>query len=326
MPLPLFRLPTALVSAAALVLSLAPAPARAQLRMQVIPFESVTLTTQQVLLGETNGKPVTIAGELRLPRGGSDKLPVVILVHGLGGMTMNHDEWARVLNGWGIGVFIPDHLSGRGIAPMSPDDLRLSAPARTVDVYRALSVLSKHPRIDPDRIALMGTSMGGAVALFSSQDRFRRIYGPAGVQFAAYIGLYASCSVRYRDDVKVAARPIRLFHGTGDDWTSVEQCRALVADLKKAGADVRLTEFPGAMHAYDMAGSTERVKFPQAMSFRKCSLAEGAAGQVVNTKSGQPFTPGDPCVERGTSVAYDAEATAATREALKAALASAFAG
>jgi len=40
-----------------LFLSLAATPAIAQMRIQVIPFDSVTLSAQQVLLGETQGNP-----------------------------------------------------------------------------------------------------------------------------------------------------------------------------------------------------------------------------------------------------------------------------
>jgi dienelactone hydrolase len=311
--------------ALALVLALTAAPALAQMRMSLIPFDSVTLSSQQVLLGETQGKPVTLAGELRLPLGGTGKVPVVILVHGISGLTAKEDEWARALNSWGIGVFIPDHLSGRGIAPMSREDFMLSGPARMVDVYHALPRLLKDPRIDPERIAIMGASMGGSITLLSSLERFRTRYGLPNVQFAAYIALYASCSTRFRDDVKVAARPIRLFHGTGDDWCPVEQCRALVADLKKAGADATLTEYPGASHAYDDASLKVRVNLPQAPSTRKCSLAEGESGQILNSQTGKPFTPGDPCIEFGVSLQYDEAATTSTREAVKAVLASAFA-
>jgi len=101
-------------------------PALAQVHMSMIPFDSVTLSSQQVLLGETQGKPVTLAGELRLPLrlllNPTAKVPVVIFVPGTGGLINAADEWARALISWGIGVFMLDHLSGRGIAPNSPED------------------------------------------------------------------------------------------------------------------------------------------------------------------------------------------------------------
>ncbi|MCP3712334.1 hypothetical protein M3I54_36255 [Paraburkholderia sp. CNPSo 3274] len=41
---------------------------RAQVtRMEVIPIPSVTLTDQEFLSGREDGKPVTVAGELRFP-------------------------------------------------------------------------------------------------------------------------------------------------------------------------------------------------------------------------------------------------------------------
>jgi dienelactone hydrolase len=308
-----------------LFLALAATPAIAQMRIQVIPFDSVTLSAQQVLLGETQGKPVSLAGELRLPGLGTDKVPVVILVHGIGGLFPVHFEWVNALNSWGIGVFIPDHLSGRGIAPISPEDYGLSGVARMVDIYQALPRLLKHPRIDPERIAIMGFSMGGYVTLLSSQERFRKRYGLPNVQFAAHIPIYPSCAIRLKNDVKVAAVPIRLFHGTSDDWTPVEQCRALVADMKTAGADVTLTEYTGATHAYDNPAFKVRMNLPQAVSLRKCWLTEGEGGQFINSQTGKPFAPGDPCIEFGASLQYDEAATANTREAVKGVLTSAFA-
>src|SRR4029434_9250422 len=55
-------------------------------RIEVHPFQTVTLTDQQFLTGAKDGTPVVIAGELRLPGPGTDRLPAVVLVHGSGGM------------------------------------------------------------------------------------------------------------------------------------------------------------------------------------------------------------------------------------------------
>lgn len=320
------RIPLAAGAGALLLaLTLPASPARAQLQMEVIPLDTTTLAARQVMVGDTSGTPTRIAGELRLPRAGTDRVPVVVLVHGIAGLKVNQDDWARALNGWGYGAFLLDSISGRGISAMSPEDFRLSELTRLLDVYRALSLLSKHPRVDPDRIAVMGFSRGGTTTLLAGGERFRKQYGPADLQFAAYVALYPSCTTRYRDDAKVSARPIRIFHGTGDDWTPIEPCRVLVADMKKAGADVTLTEFPGATHAYDSQAARERTTIPQALTARKCSVVEAENGQLVNSRTGEPFLGSDPCVERGVSVLYDEAATQRTRDAVKAVLASAFA-
>ena len=137
--------------------------------------------------------------------------------------------------------------------------------------------------------------------------------------------VYANCTTRLRDDIKVSARPIRLFHGTGDDWAPVEQCRSLVSDLKKAGADVMLTEYPGATHGCDNPALKVRVNLPKALSRCKCSLVEGEGGLIMNSRTGKPYTPKDPCIEFGVSLQYDEAATASTRESLKGILTSAFA-
>ena len=49
-------------------------------RIEVHPFQTMTLTDKQFLTGAKDGKPVVIAGELRIPRPGTDRLPAVVLV------------------------------------------------------------------------------------------------------------------------------------------------------------------------------------------------------------------------------------------------------
>jgi dienelactone hydrolase len=148
----------------------------------------------------------------------------------------------------GVATLMIDYFAGRGLKFMD----RYSFPIMngTADAYRALALLANHPRIDPNRIAIMGISWGGTPALYSSLERFVKLYGaalpiaPPTRQFAAHIVLYPGCSLRYREGTKTTGKPIRIFHGIADDWTPIGPCRDYVKQLKGAGADVALTELP----------------------------------------------------------------------------------
>lgn len=306
------------LAAALFAIAAMPEHAGAQMRIEVRPLETVTLTTQQVLTGEKNGKPAMLAGELRIPTPGTERLPAVILIHGSGGAGALHERWLQEIAGAGVATFLVDSFSGRGIVSTVNDQSQLDHLAMMIDAYRALGALAQHPRIDPNRIVVMGFSKGAVAAVYSSSQRFRNLYGPASVEFAAHVGLYTPCNVSYREETKVTGKPIRLFHGIADDWVSIEPCRGHVARLKAAGADVVLTEYPGAYHAYDAFLLKEPAKFPQAQTTRNCLLAEGEGGQIVNTKTGTRYDlNADGCVERGTTVAYDEAATLGTTKAVK---------
>ena len=226
-----------LCSAAFTLAFAASVQAQGFVRMEMIPIASTTLTTQQILAGETTGKPAGIAGQLRIPKAGTDKLPAIILVHGSGGLSASADAWAKELNSIGLAVLVLDSFAGRNITSTVTDQSQLDHLAMMVDAYRALDVLSSHPRIDPARVAVIGFSKGAVASVYSANQRFRKQFGGAN-EFAAHIGLYTPCNVAYRGDDKVTGKPIRFHHGIPDDWVPIAPCRDYVTRLKQAGADV----------------------------------------------------------------------------------------
>jgi len=295
------------------------------LRIEMHQVVSTTLTDQQFLTGVTEGAPVTLAGELRIPRPGADRLPAVILLHGSGGLSGGREaEWARELNGIGVATLMLDSFTGRGIVSTGENQAQLGRLAMIVDAYRALEVLSRHPRIDPGRIAVVGFSRGGQAALYASLKRFQRLHGPRGVQFAAYLPFYANCGTTFVDDGDVADRPIRLFHGAADDYVPVAPCRSYVARLRAAGKDVQLTEYPGAHHVFDNPFLATPVVLKQSQTTRGCLLEESPVGQIINSRTKQPFGYDDPCVERGPTIAYHTQAHAEAQKAVKAFLTATF--
>jgi dienelactone hydrolase len=286
-------------------------------RTELRAIETLTLTDQQFLIGDKNGKAVTIAGQLRFPQGVSGRLPVVMLQHGSGGSNARDEHWAKTFNEMGIASFLVDSFSGRGLTSTSTNQALLGRFNMILDAYRALDVIASHPRIDPTRIAVMGFSRGGQSALYSSLKRFQQAWGPR-ITFAAHIPLYASCQPVLIGDTDMGTVPLRLFHGAADDWVPVAPCRAYVERLRAAGRDVQLTEYPDAHHGYDnpLGNKTPTVS-KGAQSVRACKLKEEPLGTIINAETGQPFTYKDPCVQTDPHAGYNEAAANATRKAVK---------
>jgi dienelactone hydrolase len=286
-------------------------------RLEMYPILSLTLSDRQFLSGDDGGKPVTVVGELRVAQG-SGRLPVVVLMHGSGGVGANIAAWSRTFNAMGISTFAIDGFTGRGITTTSTNQAQLGRLNLIMDIYRSLDVLAKHPRVDPERIVLMGFSRGGQAALYASLERFHKRWNKSGLQFAAYIPFYPDCSTTYRGDTDVVARPIRIFHGGPDDYNPVRTCKAFVERLKAMGRDVELTEYPDSPHGFDLGllGANMLAVAPKAQTVRNCRIAEGDDGLLMNAETQQPFTYQDACVEVDPHVGGNPATAEAARQAV----------
>ena len=285
-------------------------------RTELHAIESMTLSDAQFLTGDAKGTPTATTGELRIAAG-SGRLPVVMLQHGSGGMSANIEMWAREFNAMGVSTFALDGFTGRGLTNVNNNQALLGRLNFILDMYRALDVLAKHPRVDPQRIALMGFSRGGQAALYASLKRFHKMWNRSGIEFAAYIPFYPDCATTYLSDTDVADRPIRIFGGTPDDYNPIMLCRAYVERLKAAGRDVQVTEYPNAPHAFDVPLLPPTVVVSGGQTVRHCAIREEPAGLLIDASTKEPFTYKDPCVELNPHVGFDPTATEAAKMSVK---------
>ncbi len=117
-----------------------------------------------------------------------------------------------------------------------PSDGPISTPLKSVkellDKYLAMKT------VDKNRVYILGLSMGG-MGTFDMVCRFPDI-------FAAAVPI---CGGVYPDRLAKAKNvKFRIFHGDADSVVSVENSRAAYEALKKYGASVEYTEFPGCEH------------------------------------------------------------------------------
>jgi dienelactone hydrolase len=213
-------------------------------------------TLGELMQGNKGGEAVNIVGHLFLPPG-SDKVPAVVLVHGSGGIyNAELDFWPKQFNAAGIAVFTLDMFGPRGVQSTAEDQSLVPFPADVADAFTALRVLATHPRIDRQRIALMGFSRGGTATLRAAVERIIATQKlPDGLRYAAFIPTYAGgCAGIFRLVVKpgvFSKAPMLFIHGDADDYTPMGPCQDYADRIGKAGTPVEFVVLEGAQHKFD---------------------------------------------------------------------------
>jgi dienelactone hydrolase len=285
-------------------------------RIELHSIPSLSLSDRQFLTGATDGKPVTVSGEFRIAQG-TGRLPVIVLMHGSGGMGPGLQTWTAHFNSIGISTFAIDGFTGRGLTSVANDQALLGRLNLIVDIFRSLEMLEKHPAVDTSRMVLMGFSRGGQAAIYAAVERFRQMWKKATADFAAYIPVYPDCGTTYLDDTRVVAKPIRIHHGSADDYNSVANAKAYAARLRAAGADVELFEYADAHHGYDNPLNFGKlIESAGSQAVCGCDIRETEGGVLINAATGKPFSYTDPCVNLKPHVGGHEEATRATRAAV----------
>ena len=181
-------------------------------------------------------------------RARSRPLPLIIYLHGGGGAGTDNQRQIAGGNTAGTHLWTTTQMQSRHpafvVAPQMPAGNRWGAPQAAEPapyatlVVELIGVLSKEFAIDPDRIYLVGQSLGGMGTwdLVSKRPQL----------FAAAVPL---CGNGNPERVK-AARNVSIwaFHGAKDEVVPVTGSRELVAALRSTGSQVKYTEYPDGGH------------------------------------------------------------------------------
>ena len=272
-------------------------------------FASLNVEDEDFLLGRKTGTPATISGELRLPDNRAERVPAMVVVHGCSGLTPATEGWAREFPRRGVAAFVVDSFTGRNIREVCTGRDRITTGSRVIDAYRALALLATHPDIDARRIAIIGFSHGGRVALWSAFTRFHDAWAPPTIRFVAHLSVYpAACFVTLQGDDRLTPVPVRILHGQADDWTTIGPCRTYVERVRRAGGDIAMIEYAGAHHGFDNPSLPSHLRRPDVLNPSACSFVEQELGKVVDPATGRAARSDAPCVTRGAGVGYHPEA------------------
>ncbi|ETX07003.1 dienelactone hydrolase family protein [Candidatus Entotheonella palauensis] len=283
-----------------------------------IRFATRTMRYDTFLQGGASSPEAMISGGLRLPKG-NGRGPAVVLVHGSSGVSTSQRRWASGLSKAGYVTFLLDSFTGRSIRETATNQRRLSSASMIYDAYRALDLLVTHPRVDPKRVALMGFSKGGIVALYAALDRFHALNGTPGLRYAAHLPFYPGCSIEFRDLGKISSVPIRIFHGELDDWTPAKPCLDLVKVWRERGVDIDMTVYPDAHHGFDVF-TLPATRYRANVQNFECTIVENADHVLINRDTGEPLKFTDACVLQGATIGYHPEAARQANLDVRAAL------
>ena len=200
-----------------------------------------------------------VIGELRIPNSNRDRLPAVLIVNSSPGFDGRGAFYAEALNPIGIATLEVDLFQGKGL-PATP---RHNLP----HVYQALEFLARHPRIDGNRIGIMGFSWGGNVAVLANFDELAKEYASGRRRFAAHLALYPGCwkhyalltdkpgkwkelkSTIYR---RTTGSPVRILAAEKNDYDDRYTCAKFVGALPaEVQRHFSVTVYPGATFGWD---------------------------------------------------------------------------
>ena len=228
------------------------------------------------------GDGLTISGRINIPRG-TGPFPAVVLAHGYvdPGEYTNGETMLRERDYLARQGYVTLHVDYRNHAQSSTDPeaestLRLGY---TVDTINAALALQKDPRVDPDRIALVGRSMGGGVVynalvvrpgLFKAAVAYAPVSSDAVDNFDRWVRPDSSRSgvadkviarlgtpeQRPANWAAVSPRsffgriqdPLMIHHGTADEECPIAWSEQTVNALKAAGKPVSYDVYPGQRH------------------------------------------------------------------------------
>jgi carboxymethylenebutenolidase len=191
---------------------------------------------------DSGGTPVRLTCFLPQPNGnGAARFPAVIGLHGSGGGHASMGEPASLLAAQGFAVYVLHYFDRTGTETIiDKATIFRNFPAWMKTLWDAVSHIEKQSAVDPDRIALLGFSLGAYLAVSDSaiDGRIKAV-----VEF--FGGLPKEMKLFMR-----RLCPTLILHGEADPTVPVSEAYHLRDVLEKKHIPYEIQIYPGAGHGF----------------------------------------------------------------------------
>mgnify|MGYP005724510483 FL=1 len=252
----------------------------AQFQKELIHFESANpFSLSDIITDLDSQEKQQVFGQLTIPNdslNSNKKYPLIIAVAGSMGWRKHHLDYIKMYQEQGYATFELNSFKSRGITSTVGSQDEVTIAAVILDAYRALEKLSKHPKINKDKVALTGWSLGGGVTLFAGWMPLKEAITDQ-VSFAAHLAFYPPCFIN-PENLSFTKAPTHILIGEADNWTPAKPCLDLVEKLSDK-TNISITTYPNAHHGFD---SEEPVVWNEkGYSFKDCLFDLTADGDVL---------------------------------------------
>jgi carboxymethylenebutenolidase len=165
----------------------------------------------------------------------------VLALHGAGGNVSGMERYASTLADQGFAAYILHYFDRTGTKSADMPTIMGNFPLWMKTLWDAISFVETQPRVDRDRIALLGFSLGAYLSLAVStiDPRVRVVVDFFG-------GLPKEMKLFMR-----RLCPVLILHGDADATVPVEEAYQLQKLLEKKGIAYEMKIYPGAGHGFD---------------------------------------------------------------------------
>ena len=194
---------------------------------------------QTQLTFQSGGKDIRL--DCFLPDANGQRFPAVIGLHGSGGGHASMADPASLLAGQGFAVYVLHYFDRTGTTEI--DGLQTifrHFPVWMETLWDAVSFVARQPRVDAERIGLLGFSLGAYLALSAAAIDSR---------IQAVVEFFGGMP----KEMKLFTRrlcPVLILHGEEDKTVPVEEAYHLQQILEKKQIAYEMQIYPGVGHGF----------------------------------------------------------------------------
>ena len=220
--------------------------------------------SQSHLFFESGGH--TIRLDCFLPSANGQRFPAVIGLHGSGGGHDSMAEPAGLLAGQGFAVYVLHYFERTGTTEI--DGLQTIVrhfPAWMKTLWDGVRFVARQPQVDPDRIGLLGFSLGAYLSLSAASidSRVRAVvdfFGGLPKEMKFFMRRFC---------------PVLILHGAEDTTVPVAEAYHLQQVLEKKQIPYEMQIYPGVGHGF--SGEVWRDAGLRTLAFLNKYLADAPA-------------------------------------------------